>query len=117
MAFLAVNNFGDTRSGGLAGPMGLFIIVLLSIATVLLIRNMNKRLRRLPDSFEKPGSAEYEAEIARRDADREWADAAPGAPGFDGDRSPAAGGGDTAQVSDGKPATRPTGTDGRGAGA
>ena len=47
----AVNNFGDTRSGGLAGPMGLLVIVLLSIATVLLIRNMNKRLRRLPDSF------------------------------------------------------------------
>jgi len=50
--FFAVNNFGDTRSGGLAGPMGLFIIVLMSIATFLLIRNMNKRLRRLPDSFE-----------------------------------------------------------------
>ena len=46
---LAENNFGDTRSGGLAGPMGLFIIVLLAIATVLLIRNMNSRLRRLPD--------------------------------------------------------------------
>lgn len=51
--FLAqVNNFGDTRSGGLAGPMGLFLIILLAIVTVLLIRNMNKRLRRLPDSFE-----------------------------------------------------------------
>ena len=48
---LAENNFGDTRSGGLAGPMGLFIIVLLAIATVLLIRNMNARLRRLPDRF------------------------------------------------------------------
>jgi hypothetical protein len=48
---LAVNNFGDTRSGGLAGPMGLFIILLLAAATVLLIRNMNARLRRLPDRF------------------------------------------------------------------
>jgi hypothetical protein len=48
---LAENNFGDTRSGGLAGPMGLFIIVLLAIATVLLIRNMNSRLRRLPGRF------------------------------------------------------------------
>jgi hypothetical protein len=47
-----VNNFGDTRGGALAGPMGLFIIILLGIATVLLIRNMNKRLRRLPASFE-----------------------------------------------------------------
>lgn len=48
---LAANNFGDTRSGGLAGPMGLFVISLLAIGTVLLIRNMNKRLRRLPDEF------------------------------------------------------------------
>ena len=48
---LAENNFGDTRSGGLAGPMGLFIILLLVIGTVLLIRNMNARLRRLPDRF------------------------------------------------------------------
>lgn len=48
---LAVNNFGDTREGALMGPMGLFIIVLMVIATVLLIRNMNARLRRLPDRF------------------------------------------------------------------
>jgi hypothetical protein len=51
---IAENNFGDTRSGGLAGPMGLFIIVLLEIATVLLIRNMNMRIRRLPDRFPDP---------------------------------------------------------------
>ena len=49
MDVLAVNNFGDTRSGGLAGPMGLLVIALMCIATVLLIRNMNSRLRRLPD--------------------------------------------------------------------
>jgi hypothetical protein len=65
----AVNNFGDTRSGGLAGPMGLFVIVLLCIATVLLIRNMNKRLRRLPDSFSTPQQTQREAEIARLNAD------------------------------------------------
>jgi hypothetical protein len=52
--WLAANNFGDTRSGGLAGPMGLLIIVLMAIATVLLIRNMNSRLRRLPDRFPDP---------------------------------------------------------------
>lgn len=50
------NNFGDTRSGGLAGPLGLFIILLLAIATVLLIRNMNSRLRRLPDHFPSEGA-------------------------------------------------------------
>ncbi|MET8082714.1 hypothetical protein [Micromonospora sp. NPDC005197] len=52
---LAENNFGDTRTGGLAGPMGLFLILLLSAATILLIRNMNARLRRLPDRFPQQG--------------------------------------------------------------
>ncbi|MBU2668844.1 hypothetical protein KOI35_35570 [Actinoplanes bogorensis] len=75
MDLLAVNNFGDTRSGGLAGPMGLFVIVLMSIATVLLIRNMNKRLRRLPDSFPDAKQTQREAEIARLNADLD----APGA--------------------------------------
>jgi hypothetical protein len=51
----AQNNFGDTASDGLAGPMGLLIIVLLAIATVLLIRNMNSRLRRLPERFPNQG--------------------------------------------------------------
>jgi hypothetical protein len=63
--FLAVNNFGDTRSGGLAGPMGLFLIVLMCVATVLLIRNMNKRIRRLPDSFPLASERDRVAEIAR----------------------------------------------------
>ena len=51
IGLLAENNFGDTRSGGLAGPMGLFIITVLGIVTVLLIRNMSARIRRLPDRF------------------------------------------------------------------
>ncbi|MEQ4301224.1 hypothetical protein ABNF97_07510 [Plantactinospora sp. B6F1] len=55
---LAENNFGDTRTGGLAGPMGLFLITVLAIATVLLIRNMNARLRRLPDRFPQQRDAE-----------------------------------------------------------
>ncbi|MFI5926749.1 hypothetical protein ACIA3K_12270 [Micromonospora sp. NPDC051543] len=54
---LAENNFGDTRTGGLAGPMGLLLILLLATATILLIRNMNARLRRLPDRFPQPGRA------------------------------------------------------------
>lgn len=79
---LATNNFGDTRSGGLAGPMGLFIILLLGVATVLLIRNMNSRLRRLPERF-------------------------PGAEGDDasGDRGPAAGGAATTRADAPGPAT------------
>jgi hypothetical protein len=48
---LAENNFGDTRDGAPAGPMGLFIILMLAVVTVLLIRNMNARIRRLPDRF------------------------------------------------------------------
>jgi hypothetical protein len=77
---LAVNNFGDTRGGGLAGPMGLFLIVLMCIATVVLIRNMNKRIRRLPDSFDDEAERKRVAEIARLDADleRSGSDAADG---------------------------------------
>jgi hypothetical protein len=84
---LAVNNFGDTRSGGLAGPAGLFVIVLMSIATVLLIRNMNKRLRRLPDSFPDPRVAERAAEIARLDADLARSGAEPAGRNVDNGRS------------------------------
>lgn len=87
MDILTVNNFGDTRSGGLAGPMGLFIIVLMSIATVLLIRNMNKRLRRLPDSFPDAKQTQREAEIARLNADLELSDAEPARPEVDRGRS------------------------------
>ncbi|MEV4277008.1 hypothetical protein [Actinoplanes xinjiangensis] len=65
MEFFAVNNFGDTRSGGLAGPMGLFLIVLMCVATVLLIRNMNKRIRRLPDSFPLASERDRVSEVAR----------------------------------------------------
>jgi hypothetical protein len=34
-----------------AGPIGLLIILLLLIATFLLIRNMNGRIKRLPREF------------------------------------------------------------------
>ena len=52
LEFLADNNFGDTRSGdGLAGPMALLVILLLAVATIFLIRNMSKRIKRLPESF------------------------------------------------------------------
>jgi hypothetical protein len=63
---LADNNFGDTRSGGLAGPMGLFIIVMLAIATVFLIRNMTARIKRLPAEFPDQ-SADHAAEPEHRD--------------------------------------------------
>jgi hypothetical protein len=89
MGVYAVNNFGDTRSGGLAGPMGLFVIVLLCIATVLLIRNMNKRLRRLPDSFPANEQTQREAEIAQLKADLEASGAPAVGSDVDRDRSDA----------------------------
>ncbi len=59
MVFLADdNNFGDTFGGGLAGPTGLVIILLLVVGTIFLIRSMNARLRRLPASFDEPGPDE-----------------------------------------------------------
>jgi hypothetical protein len=54
ISFLADNNFGDTRSGSLAGPTGLVIILLLAAGTIFLIRSMNKHLRRVPERFEQP---------------------------------------------------------------
>lgn len=48
---LAQNYFGDTREGSLAGPIGAFIIAAMIVVTVLLIWNMNSRLRRLPEKF------------------------------------------------------------------
>jgi hypothetical protein len=97
--FFAVNNFGDTRSGGLAGPMGLFVIVMLCIATVLLIRNMNKRLRRLPDSFADADAARREDEIARLDAAMQQPAGGPARPNVDEDRSASSAGAGEPQVS------------------
>lgn len=77
---LAENNFGDTRSGGLAGPLAGLIVVLMAIATVLLIRNMTARLRRLPDSFPAPGDADPQTQARAAQTPREAApprDAAP----------------------------------------
>jgi hypothetical protein len=51
---LADNDFGDNLGDGVATPVGLLIIVLMAIATVFLVRNMNARLKRLPQSFPDP---------------------------------------------------------------
>jgi hypothetical protein len=105
--FEAVNNFGDTRSGGLAGPMGLFIILLMAIATVLLIRNMNKRLRRLPDSFVDVDAERRKAEIERLDADLERPTAEPNRQMIDPDGSLSPQAGSDSQVNDSTEADRP----------
>src|SRR5215475_3369165 len=67
IAVLAENDFGDNIGDGLAGPVGLLIILLLVIATVLLMRNMNARLRRLPERF--PNHPDGPDARARREAD------------------------------------------------
>ena len=41
-----------TAPSGTAGPLGLLIVLLIGVALVMLIRNMNGRLRRLPPSFD-----------------------------------------------------------------
>lgn len=97
---VAVNNFGDTRSGGLAGPMGLFIIVIMCIAVVLLIRNMNKHVRQLPDSFQDSETVRRRAEIARLNADLETPAAGAAGLDVDGDRSGVSGGGAETEVND-----------------
>ncbi len=42
--------------GASAGPLGFLVVLLIGIATVLLIRNMNGRLRRMPREFPEPGA-------------------------------------------------------------
>jgi hypothetical protein len=38
---------------GKASPLGLLVVVLLVIATVFLVRSMNKQLRKVPKSFDR----------------------------------------------------------------
>jgi hypothetical protein len=38
---------------GKASPMGLLVIVLLLLATVFLIRSMNRQLKKVPESFDQ----------------------------------------------------------------
>jgi hypothetical protein len=67
LAELAQNYFGDTRSGSLAGPVAGFIIAALAVVTILLIRNMNARLRRLPERFpDQPGKERHGSDTEHR---------------------------------------------------
>src|SRR5215468_1913362 len=97
IAVLAENNFGDNIGDGLAGPVGLLIIVLMVIATVLLMRNMNARLRRLPERF--PDHPDGPAARARRAAEE-----------GDGPADPPAGGGTATLDADPVVDARPTDT-------
>ena len=45
-----------------AGPLGLLVVLLLIVSTVLLIWNMNSRLRRLPKSFDPPAAPDGDSD-------------------------------------------------------
>ena len=45
---------GQGEEFGKASPIALVVIIVLALATVVLIRSMSKRIRRLPASFEPP---------------------------------------------------------------
>lgn len=51
------------EEGGIgAGPIGLVILLLMIVATFLLIRNMNMRIKRLPPEFPGQTNAEPESD-------------------------------------------------------
>jgi len=45
---------GKGEEFGKASPIGLVVLVLLFLATILLVRSMNKQLRKVPASFDDP---------------------------------------------------------------
>lgn len=47
---------------GEASPIGLFLVLLLLVATILLVRSMNAHLKRLPESFDEPSIAQEVSE-------------------------------------------------------
>lgn len=55
---LATTLLAQTRDTGpdfgKASPIGLLVVVLLLIAVFLLVRSMNKQLRKVPESFDSP---------------------------------------------------------------
>lgn len=62
---------------GKASPIGIPVVLLLLIATVLLIRNMNKHIKNLPESFD---TEHPEADqLADEGTDRAGVDPAPDA--------------------------------------
>jgi len=66
---LAQQEFGPERDQAMAGPLGLFVTVFLVVVTILLIRGMNKHVRRLNERVARE-AAETEA-AAATDAGRD----------------------------------------------
>ena len=57
-------------TGGAAGPVGLALVVLIGIAVVLLIRNMDRRIKRLPREFPSDGRGLPREPAGQDDPDR-----------------------------------------------
>jgi hypothetical protein len=58
---------------GKASPFGLLVVVLLLIGTFLLVRSMNRHLKRLPESFDRSSEEPEQPaddDAAEPDADR-----------------------------------------------
>ncbi len=47
---------GQGEDFGKAAPLGLVVLLLFFLAVALLVRSMNKHLRRVPESFDVPQS-------------------------------------------------------------
>jgi hypothetical protein len=45
---------GQGEDFGKSSPVGLVVLLLFFVAVLLLVRSMNKHLRRVPESFDKP---------------------------------------------------------------
>ena len=56
-----------TDLSGAAGPIGLLVVVLIGLVTVLLVRNMDKRLKRMPREFVPPAGEPRSTERPDRD--------------------------------------------------
>ncbi len=66
---------------GKASPIGLLVIVLLLIATLLLLRSMNRQLKKVPDSFDPDHPAPDQAADEGTDTVDPPADEEPERPG------------------------------------
>ncbi len=64
----APNHNSTGAEFGKAGPIGLVIVLLLLIAVILLIRSMNRHMRKLPASFDAESATPPPAE-SRPDAE------------------------------------------------
>ena len=81
----------DTKGAefGKASPVGLLVIVLMLIAVFLLIRSMNKQLRKLPESFDTEHPEADQAFDEGTDTVDDGAATAEGAESDDDRRDPA----------------------------